>query len=107
MTEKRIASHPDDPAAPLADRLLLALGMWPSYIDELGGEPGEAVIEAAVLIRTQAHLYSFAAEDFGTARDEADRLREALKQISKVLQEVLVAESDPGEEVSLSEWITS
>lgn len=62
--ERRIASHPDDPTAPLADRLMLALGMWPNYVEKLGVE---AVLDAAVALRTKAHQFGFAAEDYGDA----------------------------------------
>ena len=61
---RRIASHPDDPTAPLADRLMLALGMWPSYVEELGVE---AVLDAVVALRTKAHQFEFVAEDYGDA----------------------------------------
>ena len=77
--ERRIASHPDDPTAPLADRLLLALGMWPSYVDELGVD---AVLNAAVALRTNAHQLSFVSEDYG---DVSARLAEAEELIEETL----------------------
>lgn len=82
MTERRIASHPDDPTAPLADRLLLALGMWPKYAEELGVD---AVLDAAVSFRTAAHLFPMVQEDYGTVADERDCYRTAVKQISELL----------------------
>ena len=79
MSERRIASHPDQPDDPLANRLMLALGMWPNYVAQLGVEE---VGEAAVTLRTAAHLYPMACEDYGAKCDEVERYRDALKQIS-------------------------
>ena len=79
MSERRIASHPDQPDDPLANRLMLALGMWPNYVAQMGVE---AVVEAAVTLRTAAHLYPMASEDYGAKCDEAELYRDALKQIS-------------------------
>lgn len=76
--ERRIASHPDDPDAPLADRLLLALGMWPDYVDQLGVD---AVLDATVMLRSDAHRYPMVCEDYGAVADHRDRLQEALEHI--------------------------
>ena len=65
----RIASHDDDPHASLVDRLLLALGMWPFYVDDLGPD---ALVKAAAKIRSDAHRFPMAAEDYGT-KDEIGR----------------------------------
>lgn len=70
-----IASNPDDPDAPLADRLLLALGMWPQYVEQLGVDE---VLAAAVEFRSRAHLFPMAAEDYGTAAAEREDLRSRL-----------------------------
>lgn len=71
----RAASHPDDPNAPLADRLMLALGMWPSYVDELGVEE---VIEAAAQIKWDAHRFSMCSEDYGALSQRYENLKEAI-----------------------------
>lgn len=68
----RIASHPDDPNAPLADRLLLALGMWPKYVEELGAEE---VIAATAQIRSDAHRLPMCSEDYGIMSQELQSLR--------------------------------
>jgi hypothetical protein len=78
MTERRIASHPDDPSAPFEDRLMLALGMWPSYRAELGDE---AVIAAAVILRGDAHRYPMVCEDWGTATGLVESLRAELQDL--------------------------
>jgi hypothetical protein len=69
MAELRIASHPDDPDAPLADRLLLALGIWPHHAVEAGDDE---VVEAAVIIRSNAHRYPMVTEDWGTVRADLE-----------------------------------
>lgn len=66
MGEPRIASHDDDPAASFADRLLLALGIWPHHAEQIGQEE---TLDAVVMIRTAAHKFPMAAEDFGTERE--------------------------------------
>lgn len=68
------ASHPDDPGAPLVDRLLLALGISPRHAAQAGDDE---TVEAAVLLRTQAHKFPMVVEDWGVAREELDALREA------------------------------
>ncbi len=78
MSAERFASHDDDPEAPLVDRLLLALGMWPSYVTELGED---AVIEAAVVIRGNAHRYPMAAEDYGRVDDTRVALVQAVLEL--------------------------
>ena len=75
---RRIASHPDDPDAPLADRLLLALGMWPDYVDQLGVD---AVLDGTVMLRSDAHRYPMVCEDYGAVAADRDRLQEALEHI--------------------------
>lgn len=77
--EPRIASHPDDPTAPLADRLLLALGMWPKYVEELGVD---AVLDAAVRIRSEAHRYPMVCEDWGALRDRHEALLTELRRLT-------------------------
>ena len=77
MPEPRIASHADQPEASLAERLLLALGMWPDYVEQLGAD---ALIEAAVLIRSDAHRYPMVCEDYGAKCTEVDDLRTTLKR---------------------------
>jgi len=62
----------------LADRLLLALGMWPSYVTELGEQ---AVIDAAVVIRGNAHRYPMAAEDYGRVDDTRVALVEGVLEL--------------------------
>src|SRR5258708_29274698 len=76
--EPRIASHPDDPNAPLATRLMLALGIWPVHAMDVGDN---AIVEAAVIIRNQAHRFPMAAEDFGTERGLRDELVGVLREI--------------------------
>lgn len=82
MVDRGPASLPDVPAAPLADRLMLALGIQPSYVEELGVEE---VLGAAVIIRTQAHRFPFAAEDFGAERVLRDALVDAIRHAVEVL----------------------
>lgn len=82
MSEPRIASHPDQPDDPLANRLMLALGMWPNYVAQLGVD---VVIEAAVTIRTAAHLYPMACEDYGAAAEESDHYRAVIDRVIDLL----------------------
>lgn len=96
--EPRIASHPDDPTAPLADRLLLALGMWPSYVEQIGADE---CVEAAVIIRTQAHKFPMAAEDFGTERELRDELVGALREIHETLSNAYGHAEAPNEPAAL------
>jgi hypothetical protein len=73
----RCASLPDDVSAPLADRLLLALGMWPSYVGELGADE---VVATAAMIKSAAHRYPMAAEDFGTQSAMRQELEDAVRE---------------------------
>ena len=82
MSERRIASHPDQPDDPLANRLMLALGMWPNYVAQLGVEE---VVEAAVTLRTAAHLYPMACEDYGAKCDEVERYRAVIDRAIDLL----------------------
>lgn len=75
---KRIASHPDDPSASLADRLLLALGIWPDHATQVGRT---AVVDAAVQIRTDAHKYPMVVADLSAERE----IREYLETIVRDL----------------------
>lgn len=84
MRDRFPASHPDDPTAPFADRLLLALGMWPTYPEQLGEE---AVLKAASSFRWDAHRFPMACEDFGTQADEIERLRAAITEAVRTLEE--------------------
>lgn len=76
---KRIASHPDDPSAPFADRLMLALGIWPHHAEQAGRE---AVLDAAVMIRTDAHKYPMVVEDYGAQADRLDALEVIRQRVS-------------------------
>lgn len=76
---ERFASHPDDPSAPFADRLLLALGIWPHHIAEMGEE---TAIEAAVIIRGNAHKFPMAAEDYGNERDQRELCEGILRDLA-------------------------
>jgi hypothetical protein len=82
MAEPRIASHPDDPSAPFADRLLLALGISPRHAEQAGDEQ---TLDAVVAIRTAAHRYPMVVEDYGTAAEERDELRHALIYVRRAL----------------------
>lgn len=68
---RRIASHDDDPDAPFADRLLLALGISPAHVAQVGEQ---AAIDAAVLIKTDAHKFPMLVEDFSEERATVARL---------------------------------
>ncbi|HVM07166.1 MAG TPA: hypothetical protein VM345_01785 [Acidimicrobiales bacterium] len=82
QTASRAASHPDDPSASFADRLLLALGIWPVHVNELGQE---AAIEAAVQFRWDAHRFPMVCEDFGTERELRTELTKALRGVETIL----------------------
>lgn len=75
----RVASHPDDPEAPFADRLLLALGIWPDHVAEMGEQ---TAIDAACIIRTNAHKFPMAAEDFGNEREQRELFEGIVRDIA-------------------------
>lgn len=75
----RLASHPDDPSAPFADRLLLALGIWPQHVAEMGED---AAIEAAARIRGDAHKFPMVAEDFGNEREQRELCEGILRDLA-------------------------
>lgn len=79
----RIASHDDDPSAPLAERLLLALGIDPAVVAEFGEQ---TVIDAAVLIKTYAHKFPMVSEDYGAQQVEIDRLRSFLVAVGACIE---------------------
>lgn len=71
----RIASHPDDPDAPFADRLLLALGVHPNHVTGPAAVITEDdAVAIAAQFRSDAHRYPMVCEDYGTQRDEAEGL---------------------------------
>lgn len=72
----RVASHADDPSASLADRLLLALGIWPHHARQAGDDE---VVKAAVKIRTRAHREPMIAEDWSSERALREELEERLR----------------------------
>lgn len=84
----RVASHPDDPEAPFADRLLLALGIWPHHIEQLGPLGENEAVGAAAIIRSDAHKFPMVAEDFGNERE----LRELYEGI---VRDIAAAASRP------------
>lgn len=66
---ERFSSHPDEPTASFADRLLLALGIWPHHAQEFGED---VAVDAAALIKAQAHRFPMAAEDFHYERERRE-----------------------------------
>lgn len=78
-TYDRMASHPDDPEASFADRLLLALGIWPEHVAEMGEQ---TAIDAACIIRRDAHKFPMAAEDFGNERDQRELLEGIVRDLA-------------------------
>ena len=62
--------------------IMLALGMWPNYVAQLGVDE---VIEAAVTLRTAAHLYPMACEDYGAAAEEIARYRAVIDRAIDLL----------------------
>lgn len=75
----RMASHQDDPEAPFADRLLLALGIWPHHVAEMGEQ---TAIDAACIIRRDAHKFPMAAEDYGNERDQRELLEGVVRDLA-------------------------
>lgn len=77
MPETRIASMPDEPDAPLARRLLLALGLDLEQLEELLGDPAvaaDAAVECAVEFRNQAHRTPMITEDWAAERARREDL---------------------------------
>ena len=110
LTERRVASHPDDPEASFADRLLLALGMWPNYRETIGDLD---LLDAAVKIRSDAHRYPMVCEDYGAKCNELDEMRadrDALANPSELadalrLELALRPFLDDDEAVSVADWV--
>lgn len=77
MPERRIASMPDEPDAPLARRLLLALGLDLAQLEEMFGDETaavEAAVEVAVAFRNEAHRAPMVAEDWAAERARREDL---------------------------------
>ena len=83
MVERRIASLPDEPDAPLERRLLLALGLNMDVLEELFGDPAaaaDAAVECAVAFRNEAHRAPMITEDWAAERARREDL-ESLVQL--------------------------